>query len=131
MGNHYYLWPRLTIGKDVKDALDEISEAQEDIVGRLDTIVAALAEARSVAADEAVEVQASLAALADQVAVLQATVDELTAGQVTQEEIDAVSELVADLSAEIEAIDTSNEPDFPGEPMPEEPEPEPEEPVEV
>jgi hypothetical protein len=86
-----------------------VHREQEDAVGRLDAIKTALDRAASTAADEAVQVQAHFAALRDQVAALQAQIDELTAGSVTQAEIDELAAQADAISTTVEAIDTEGD----------------------
>lgn len=98
------------------------------VMGRLDAIQSALDLAGSTAADEAVQVSAHLEALKAQIAELQASVDLLTAGAVTDEEIAALVAQAEALAATVEAIDTEGDVAPEPEPVPEpEPEPVPEE----
>jgi hypothetical protein len=93
----------------------------EEIMGRLDDLAATLADLQSDSAEVAARVAADFAFLKGQIADLAAKVDELTAGQVTDEEIAALQSLVGEIDTTINAIeDVPNE-----EPVPE-PEPEPE-----
>ena len=97
------------------------------IMGRLDAVKAALDLAGSTAADEAAQVAAHFARLSEQVATLQATIDDLVANQVTDAEIEALRVQADALSATVEAIDTEGDVAPEPEPTPE-PEPESEQP---
>jgi chromosome segregation ATPase len=108
--------------KSIEDTMlvlaDSIEQGDEEIMGRLDVITAALQDARSTAADEAAQVQAHLGRLSMQVDELLTTVETLEASQVTQEEIDDVLTQVQGIATEVEAIDTEGEV---AEPNPDEP----------
>jgi uncharacterized phage infection (PIP) family protein YhgE len=93
-------------------ALDLVATG-EQIMGRLDSISQALTDAGSAAADEAAQVSAEIGDLKDQIAELQATVDNLSAGAVTDAEVAQIQEQVAGLTEGIKNI-LPDEPATPG-----------------
>lgn len=115
----FNLWLEFLVQrKKEKKLLETILSRENDIVGRLDAITAALDAAQSTAADESVQVQGHFARLSQQIADLQSSLDELVAAQVTQEEIDAVVAQVQAIADSVEAIDTEGDAPPPVEPVP-------------
>jgi prefoldin subunit 5 len=84
---------------------EHILEREHRIMATLDQITADLATLQSDSDATAARVQASLDALSAQVTDLQAQIDALSTGAVTQDQIDALDASVKAIDAGINAID--------------------------